>query len=239
MKNISNLLDEIYQPVKALVIYESSREKEKGVYVESYDMDDRGRPLNAHPLTVEEANGLAECLDNSQQMGSSFLKPKGILPLEILYINPEKRRFVIWHTKAQRVNLFFIDKLGIPCGKVCIPPMIWKADANELSVFAIRDNSRPSIKTPLYHAPFFNIYATGKVCMGTVDIEINNYGSLEEFIHGWQEYFFNSYFSHSLDNYVPAKTNIVSLWKALVNTRKKFPISALVKNNKTLKNLIS
>ena len=239
MRNISNLLDEIYQPVKALVIYESTSEKDKNVYVESFDMDDEGRPLNAHPLTVEEANGLAECLDNTPQLRRSFLKPKGILPPEVLYINPDKNGFVVWFTKAQRENLFFIDKLGIPGGKASIPSMIWKADEVGLSVFALWDNKRPTIKTPLFHAPFFNIYSTGKVCMGTVDVEINSYGSLEEFMQSWQEYFFNSYFSHSLDNYAPVSTNIVSLWKDLINSRKKFPVSVLSKNGQTLKNIIS
>ncbi len=239
MRNISNLLDEIYRPVKALVIYESTSEKDKNVYVESFDMDDKGRPLNAHPLTIEEANGLAECLDNTPQVRRSFLKPKGILPPEVLHINPDKSSFVVWFTKAQKENLFFIDKLGIPCGKASIPPMIWKADEAGLSVFALRDNKRPTIKTPLFHAPFFNIYTNGKVCMGTVDVEINSYGSLEEFMQSWQEYFFNSYFSHSLDNYAPATINIVGLWKDLVNTRKKFPVSVLTKNGQTLKNIIS
>ncbi len=88
MRNISDLLDEIYQPVKALVIYESNRERDNDVYVESYDIDGKGRPLNAHPLTVDEANDLAECLDNSQQIQRSFLKPKGILPPEIPWCSP-------------------------------------------------------------------------------------------------------------------------------------------------------
>lgn len=239
MRNLSNLLDEIYQPVKALVIYESNRQADKDVYVESYDIDGKGQPLNAHPLTVEEANDLSECLDNSPQNQRSFLKPKGIIPPEVLYINPDKRGFVVWFTKAQRANLFFIDKLGIPCGSASIPPMIWKADEDELSVFALLDNKRPTIKTRLFHAPFFNIYGSGKVCMGTVEVEINSYGSLEEFMESWQEYFFNSYFSHSLDNYAPASISIVGLWKDLVNTRKKFPVSTLVRNGQALKNIIS
>ena len=73
--------------------------------------------------------------------------------------------------------------------------------------------------------------------MGTVSIEIKNSASVEEFIQAWEDYFFNSYFSHSLSANL-TKKNIVNLWKSLINTNKPFPIEVLKTNNKTLKNLL-
>ena len=61
---------------------------------------------------------------------------------------------------------------------------------------------------------------------------------LEDFIQGWQEYFFNSYFSHLLDGYCPVSVNIVQLWQEQVNSKKKFPVEVLVNNNKTIKDIL-
>lgn len=238
MNNIARIFQEVYMPFKALVVYQSLLDDEKNIYVEAYDMDENGSPVNAHPLSMEEAAALADSLDSSPEMQRTFLKPKGLLPENVLYINPDKNSFVIWYTAPQEVNLFFTDNLSISCGKANIPALVWKASKDSLGIYALKDNKKPSLKTALYHAPFFNIYKDGRVCMGTVDIEITNTTMLEDFIKDWQEYFFNSYFSHLLDDYCPVSANIIQLWQRHVNSNKKFPADVLVKNIKTLKDLI-
>jgi PRTRC genetic system protein B len=128
--------------------------------------------------------------------------------------------------------------LDIPNGMAYVPPMIWYANKNSLSVFALASDRRPTEKTPLYFAPFFNSYEDGKVCMGSVNINIKNSASVEEFVSAWEDYFFNSYFSHLLGSDSPIKGNCVTLWKDLIQTGKPFPKELLKKNNKTLKNLL-
>jgi len=61
MKNITALFQEVYLPTKALVIYQSMQPEEKEVYVEAYDMDQEGRPINARPLTTEQSDAKAYC----------------------------------------------------------------------------------------------------------------------------------------------------------------------------------
>lgn len=119
-----------------------------------------------------------------------------------------------------------------------IPRLIFKATKNQLSVYALKETRRPTAKTKLYYAPFFNVYESGSVCMGTVGIKVAKAESLEEFIQLWETLFFNSYFSHLLDDYNPVKENIVSLWKDLIDTDKPFPNEQLKKNGKTLKNIL-
>jgi PRTRC genetic system protein B len=167
-----------------------------------------------------------------------FLNPKGLLTPKILYINPDKHGFAVWQTAPQEVNLFFAKTLGITCGKAKVPALIWKATKDNLFIYALKEEKKPSEKTILYHAPFFNIYQDGRVCMGTVDIEINHKCFLEEFIQQWEEYFWNSYFSHLIDGYSPVKANIVQLWQGQVNSGKDFPKEVLIKNGKTIKDLI-
>ena len=236
VNNITNDFGTLYHPKSALVFYETIGTN-TDVYVEHFDMDSNGTPINAHPLTVKEANVLAKALKTDEENSKAFLKPKGILPTNILHINPSEKGTVLWYTTTQQRQLYFVDSLGISNGKAQVPPMLWFANKSSLTVFALANDRRPTEKTPLHYAPFFNIYEKGNVCMGTVSIDIKNSASVEEFIRAWEHYFFNSYFSHSLCENL-TKKNIVNLWKDLINTDKPFPKEVLKKNNKTLKNLL-
>ncbi len=235
--DITNDFGTLYHPKSALVFYET-KGTNTDVYVEHFDMDRNGNPINAHPLTVKEAQALAKALNTEKEKNKAFLKPKGILPTNILFINPSENGTVLWYTKAQQRPLFFVKDLEIPNGKAHVPPMLWYANRNSLFVFALTSDRRPHEKTPLLYAPFFNVYENGNVCMGTVDVNIKNSTSVEEFIEAWENYFFNSYFSHLMQNHNPVKGNCVSLWKELIKTGNAFPKEVLKKNNRTLKNLL-
>ena len=237
VNDITENFGTLYHPKSALVFYETIGTN-TDVYVEHFDMDNNGTPINAHPLTVKEANVLAMALKTDEENSKAFLKPKGILPTNILHINPSEKGTVLWYTKAQQRQMYFVNGLGIPNGMAQVPPMLWFANKNSLAVFALTTNRRPTEKTPLHYAPFFNIYEDGKVCMGMVTINIKNSASVEEFIQAWESYFFNSYFSHLLGSHSPIKGNCVNVWKDLINTDKPFPKEVLKKNNKTLKNLL-
>ncbi len=229
----------LYHPKSALVFYESNA-LDKEVYVEHFDMDANGTPINAHPLTEREAEKLAKALTTEKQKQSAFLKSVGILPASILHVNPSRDKgAVLWYTKSQKRNLYFIEGLGIANDQAFVPPMVWQATKNSLRVFALSSDRRPTEKTPLYYAPFFNIYQDGRVCMGSVSIDIKNSASVEEFTKAWEDYFFNSYFSHLMGEHSPVKGNCLSLWKDLVATGRNFPKEVLKTNTKTLKNLLS
>ncbi|OJW81758.1 MAG: PRTRC system protein B [Bacteroidetes bacterium 46-16] len=227
----------LYHPKSALIFYETKGTNTDG-YVEHFDMDRNGNPINAHPLTVREAQLLAKALNTGKEKNKAFLKPKGILPTNILSVNPSYNGTVLWYTKAQQRPLFFGKDLEIPNGKAYVPPMLWYASKNSLFVFGLSSDRRPHAKTPLFHAPFFNVYENGNACMGTVNVNIKNSASLEEFTEAWETYFFNSYFSHLMQNHNPVNGNCVSLWKELIKTGNAFPKEVLKKNNRTLKNLL-
>lgn len=238
MNDITKDFGALYHPKSALVFYQS-KGSNSDVYVEHFDMDKNGKPVNAHPLTVKEASILAKALQTEKEKNSAFLKSEGILPSNILHINPNAEKgTVIWYTKAQQRQLYFVEGLQIPSGITRVPAMIWHASKNSLVVYALTGDSRPTIKTKLYHAPYFNIYEDGNVCMGTVSVDIKNSASVEEFIRSWEHYFFNSYFSHLLNSHSPVKGNCVALWKSLANIDKPFPKEVLKSNNKTVKHLL-
>lgn len=74
--------------------------------------------------------------------------------------------------------------------------------------------------------------------MGTVDVNIKKSASVEEFTESWENYFFNSYFSHLMNENNPVNGNCVNLWKSLINTDKTFPKEELKTTNIILKNLL-
>jgi len=239
MKDITQNFGTLYHPTNAIVFYQTN-EINKDTCVEYFDMDKRGNPINAHPLTEREAETLAKALTikNIKEKSQDFLKPKGILPTNILHINPSENGSVLWYTKSMKRKLYFTENLEIPNGMAEVPAMLWFANKLSLKIFALSSNLRPTEKTELFYAPFFNVYEDGNVCMGTVDVNIQNSTSLEEFIEKWEDYFFNSYFSHLMNEHNPINGNCVSLWKSHINNDKLFPKEALKQANRTLKNLL-
>jgi len=237
MENITTIFNETYAPVKALVIHQSQQNAEH-VYVEAYDISSNGKPVNAHPLSVKETIALADSLNASSELKNDYLKSKGLLPDKVLYIHPSTHGFAIWYTPAQEVEVLFKESLKIPCGKACVPPLMWKADKNNLQLYAVKTQGKPSIETPLYCAPFFNFYEDGRVCMGTVDIGMDKVNCLEDFMVAWECCYWGSYFSHLIGEVSPVNGNIVQVWQQLVNTQKKFPQDILKAKDKTVKDLI-
>lgn len=244
MENITHEFQQIYIPQKAILIYQSIYEKENesrestGIYVESYDIGEKGNPINAHPLTIKEMLALSEVLQSAKELQTNYFTSRGLLPDNVLHLEATETGSIIWYTPTQAVNLFFASALGIPGGKAFVPAMIWKADRENLSVFALKDNKKPTIHTKLYHAPFFNVYQNGRVCMGTVDVEVQQERCLEDFMTKWEGYFWNSYFSHLMEGFTPVKGNIVLLWKQLIRTNEPFPVSVLKPNRQTVENLL-
>ena len=236
MKDITQDFGTLYYPKSALVLYQNTG-KGNDTYVEHFDMDKNGMPVNAHPLTVQEANRLAKALKTAKEEKDPLLKPQGIIGSHILHFDPNANK-VVWFTKAMQRELYFTESLGIPKGIASIPPMLWIANRNGLAAFALKGDRRPTEKTKLYNAPFFNVYEDGNVCMGTVDFRIKKTASLEEFINQWEGFFFNSYFSHLMQDYNPIKGNCVSLWENLIAKGEAFPMEVLTKSNVTLKNIL-
>ncbi len=237
MKNITQRLEQLYLPLKALVIYQPLSEQD-GVYVEAYDIHNDGSPINAHPLSQLETIALAKCLNTVNEVQTNYLECKGLLPEKLLCLN-NRLGYAVWQTPEQQVSLHFVEGLTIPSGMANVPAMVWKADRNKLSVYALKNNRKPKSETQLYHAPYFNVFSDGGVCLGTAEMDVCSVDGLEDFMNSWEQVFWNSYFSHLNGGHSPVNCNIVQLWQDLVATGNPFPTEVLIKSGKTLKELIT
>jgi len=61
---------------------------------------------------------------------------------------------------------------------------------------------------------------------------------LEEFTKTWEQYFFNSKFSHSISGNNSTKSNTTDLWRSLAGKGEAFPQQELIKTGLTLKQII-
>lgn len=244
MTNITGLFSQTLVPALALLVYKPARQAEQrqlNDYVEVFDIDASGKPVNPRPLTDGQAVRIAKALYSAKQRGQGthdYLQPGGILPTTVLFLTADEPRSVIWYTPEQRQSLFFVERLGIPNGDASVPALVWKASPGSLSIYAVADDDRPTRKTPLYRAPFFNVYGDGQVCMGTVKLrEDAPARSLEAFMDGWEKAFFNSYFSHTNNDQV-ARVPIVPLWQRLIGGTTPFPTPCLTPTHHTLADLL-
>jgi PRTRC genetic system protein B len=245
MNNVSQQFNEQYLPVQALLIYQSAEQesdnyepKPTEIYVESYDIGKHGNPINAHPLSLKEMGALSELLQATQELQNNYLQCRGVIPPNLIHVNNQNSGYAVWYTPPQAVDLFFTDSLGIASGKTKIPAMLWKATKERLQVFALKGKTKPNVDTPLYYVPLFNLSQDGSVCMGTVNINIDRQTCLEQFMLQWESYFFNSYFTHTLGNHRHCKGNLIQLWQEQAGTGRDFPQDELIKNGKTLKDII-
>lgn len=237
MQNITERFGQGYYPVQALLLYRSESET-RSFYLEAFDIEKKtGKPINAHPLAENELSMLSKALLTKEKKQQAYLMPKGLLPANVLTLNTQSG-MVLWYTPAQEQSLFFKESLTIPSGKANLPALVWKASKSGLRIFALSDDRKPDLKTPLFYAPFFNTAQSGNVCMGTVHVGVTESSSLEEFITTWETAFFNSYFSHLNDQHQPVKGNIIQLWQSLINSGKAFPTGLLIKSSLTIQHLL-
>ncbi|MDR6513676.1 PRTRC system protein B [Chryseobacterium camelliae] len=234
MEDITNSFGTYFDPICALVFYQGNSGYTES-YVEYFDMKN-GLPINPHPITVLEGQRLATALQVKEE-NMNVLRSDGILPNNLLSFDA-KSSAIVWFTKAGVRELFFDKNLGIQSGKAHIPPLVWIADRKTLHLYALSSNRKPTLNTPLLYAPFFNVYQNGSVCMGTVDIATAETGSVNELMMLWENYFFNSYFSHLMSGHNPVNGNCVMLWENLIGTGKSFPSEMLLKTTKKLKDIL-
>ena len=135
---------QLYEPKAALVVFTANGITKP--YIEYYDMDSSGCPVNPHPLSVREAQSLAKALDTREQAGKAFLRPEGILPAGVLHIDPSANGSVVWYTKPQIQRLYFVESLNMQNGDVHLPALVWKADKKQLQVFALKGKAKPSCR---------------------------------------------------------------------------------------------
>jgi PRTRC genetic system protein B len=189
----------------------------------------------ARPITRDAMSKIMSLTASDQQ--ESYFSSK-LIPENVLMFQPEKyRRKIIWWRKASQVNIILNDKLKMRNGLMPMPAMLFDVSISSLRIFALKDSRRPKLNTILYNAPLLNYYSNNTLCWGSVKTDTSNIKTIDDEIKYWEDKLWNSEFSHA-GGEATTRTDIIELYKKLINSGKKFPIGQLIKTNLKLSDLL-
>lgn len=213
---------------QAILLYEGDR----GVcFASVHGIDASGKQpliLEGRAFTSEAAVRLALELSNNTMRG-------GFVPPELLYLDGNAMAW--WVPPARRHIAFRSEKLGAPeRGEVVPHPgLVFCAEhGRRWGVWAVKGSERPHEGTPLYQAPYFNVYADGGICTGNVHLPD---GTTAERIKAWNDAFFGSFFTHPnvQGKLVAYKGGTFKFWTDMLDGRhREFPEHVLVPSQRTL-----
>lgn len=147
----------------------------------------------------------------SKQLGESV--SPDVLPANVLVRTAD---VTVWWRSASIETLFYNpakdaahakELVALNGKRVPIPPLVFRATKSQLWVRALGENARPNGATPLYAAPFYNVSATGGVCLGSMR---RPQGRGLETLPQWERSFFESEFTHVLPGVVPFNPSTVN-----------------------------
>jgi PRTRC genetic system protein B len=218
MNDLTERLVKNFKPRLAIVVHTSEMNDWRDAYLESHEIDEAGRILEGKPLKQETIQCIVDVFFDERQnaVAVSGLIPSNVLQFEIL---PGGRYSLIWHRPAERRQIFFAGALHIPSGQAWVPALLYQTDGRKLSVYALASDDRPTESTPLYRAPFHNIYTDGSVCLGSAQVKKPAQKTYANLMKYWEDLFWLSEFSHLNGSDNPTKTNLALLWKRLVKEK--------------------
>lgn len=166
--------------------------------------------------------------------------PAEILPERVLVRTADT---IVWWRPAGRAVMFFNQRDGdtalaeLNGKKYPHPSLIFKANGSHLWVRALASNHRPTARTTLYMAPYWNCYENGSVCTGSM--KIPGVKSVER-IESWETSFFRSEFTHAggAGKRTRYPGGLLAMWRILRN-KGQFPSSHLVRVKETLAEFVS
>lgn len=214
--------EKLYKPVQAIIVHRSG----SNYYLESCPIKDDLSFGATQPLMKQT---IVDIMDTMSVDVTDRLQFKGQIPKNIITVrNTPGSTLVAWRTKPQKVKLYFTKNVGLPDMTAPVPAMLWVAQNNSLSVYALKsDRVSLKAKDAVLIAPFPNVSTSGGVCWGTGKWpkDIKYY---EDFIREIELGFWESRFSHNMKKDVKrSKTDLHQLWKSLKD-KDKFPVDKLL-----------
>lgn len=175
----------------ALLIYQRTGNEgvESGIATVHHVMDVQGKPMIApgRHMTVEDFDSLVRVLNPA----TDRYKWRDN---DVLFESP---KFTIWWTPPKTQGVFFKvpgTALTDAKGSAPMPGLIWVLTSGRgLDIYAYKGGARPTKKTTLYQAPFFNVNDRGEVCLGNASLPRR--GSAN-YLQRLEASFYASYFTH-------------------------------------------
>jgi len=179
----------------------------------------------AQPLTM---NFIDSLLLSLRRNSDAEVLPENILA--------KGDRSIVWWTPRRERQMYYRSSQG-ECdhldGKVFPqPPLVWRVCRGSLAVRALVENKRPTAKTALAFAPFWNLSNDGTVCLGSMrHPESTSVASIDK----WEQGFYESAFTHgNVARITKHPEGFEGMWRELAGKKKPFPSDFLIPMPETL-----
>ena len=137
-----------------------------------YDSDETGF-ITVHDVEIGETEtslGPGTLLDRDTLkdiVRVNYRTQMTFLPPQVLASTPET---LVWHEPARKRVMFFRGSdpyLNALSGQMFPqPPLLFAASGRQLHVFALGSDARPTLDSPLFTAPYYNV-TSGTICLGS------------------------------------------------------------------------
>lgn len=219
---------------KAILIYRGSGPQDIFASIHDIQMDGpKASILAGCPATRHAVRKL------SRELSGADSQPQ-FIPEEALYQDEET---LIWWTRPCTRHVMFDTgeaRIGSRGEAVPHPGLVFKVAGGSWHVWAVADTCRPTLTTPLFQAPYFNIATDGAICAGNVDLPRQvSYST----IGAWEDAFFRSTFTHTNNRTGERLVNFpdgaYAFWRAMLDqTYASFPADVLVPTSQQLSDLL-
>lgn len=174
----------------ALLIYGGRYVTRHGILREA------GRPAALGPGQPIERSDLARLL----RAAGRDVGIAGWVSPAMIYIGPE---LLVWKSPPKVRPMFFelrsaegvgAKALAKRAGTAIQPSLVWAVTRRRWYVWAHLHNAEAGPKTPLFQAPYLNVYDTGEICTGNAAVprEIS-----PDTVAGFERAFYESRFTHT------------------------------------------
>lgn len=227
--------DGILRLSQAVLIYRGASESALATVHEVEEVDGNPVILAGQAMTPRAVNQLSRSLSKSITHG-------GFLPETVLYMDGDL--LLWWLPPAKRHIVFRAAELKEQWGAaergevVPHPGLIFAASSNVWKVWAVKGRNRPTLHTPLFHAPYFNVWDGGDICRGNVKVPD---GTTSEKIDAWNTAFLGSVFTHpnGKGKLVRYRGGAYPFWRDMLDGRfTSFPERVLIDGKTTLGTLL-
>lgn len=216
------------------------------VYNTSQSLEDQRSFVTVHDVTAAEKRaptlGPGRLLSHAELgklIAALHRQTFELIPAHVLALAPDR---IAWFEPARKRHMFFKPVspdptvAGLSGVTFPQPALLWIAGpGTRLEVYALGDSDRPTTKTPLYRAPYWNIFSTHQVCVGTMRLPADFSSAATA---QWSAAFFSSRFTHNSGGKIINSSGSYGQFLDDLRHLEAFPVEALVKTKLTLGSVV-
>ncbi|KQR25524.1 PRTRC system protein B [Deinococcus sp. Leaf326] len=185
------------RPVRALVLYAGQQD----LLLHHPVQEAGGQPIlgPAAPLGDEARQRVIQALGGAQ-LKPTFENTLAISAVAVAWWRrPGPQSLLFNPAYAETRSIGTLTGLLIP-----LPGLVFVATPGTLRVYACQGEERPTLESPLFHAPLWNTFGSGQVCRGTTQYPEACTPATQS---DWEQAFFHSEFTH------PSRTDRFMAWE--------------------------